>query len=196
MKISSIRTIDKGIINKVLFNLPTIIYDEADYMIIFGCHFKELTIERLNKSIEILNSKKISKIVVTGGVGKNGNYNEAQFMFNYLIGHNINSKMIIVEDKSTTTEENIVNTFNLLNSELKNKRVILVSNEPHLKRIGMKIKKDYSNYNNELIYEYPSNSKLSYENIINDDDLYRLAKNEIDKIKRFINAGLLEDEEI
>lgn len=196
MKISSIKTIDKGIIKKVLFNLPTIIYDEADYMIIFGCHLKELTIERLNKSIEILNSKKVSKIVVTGGVGKNGNYNEAQFMFNYLISHNINSKMIIVEDKSTTTEENIINIFNLLNSELKNKRVILVSNEPHLKRIGMIIKKDYSKYNNELIYEYPSNSKLSYENIINNDDLYRLAKNEIDKIKRLINAGLLNDEEI
>ena len=104
--------------------------------------------------------------------------------------------MIFVEDKSTTTEENIKNVFNLLRNKLKNKKIILVSNEPHLRRIGMKIKKDYNNYNNELIYEYPTNSKLSYENIISNDDLYKLAENEIAKIKRFVNESHLDDEEI
>ncbi len=196
MKISSIENIDRDIIKKVLFNLPSILYDEADYMIIFGCHLKELTIERLNKALELLNSKRITKIIVTGGVGKNGNYNEAEFMFNYLISHDVDNNMIFIEDKSTTTEENIKNVFNLLRNELKNKKIILVSNEPHLRRIGMKIKKDYNNYNNELIYEYPTNSKLSYENIISNDDLYKLAENEIAKIKRFVNEGHLDDEEI
>lgn len=197
MKISDIKEIDKNIIKKVLFNLPNnTMYEEADYMIIFGCHIKELMLERLNKGLELLNKKKISKIVITGGVGKQGDYNEAEFMSNYLINHNINSEKIIIEDKSTTTEENIKNTFNLLKNKLSNKRIILVSNEPHLKRISMIIKKDYLRYNNELIYEYPKNSKLSYEEIISNEDLFALATSEIEKIKRFIKDGILSDEEI
>ncbi len=196
MKISNIEKIDKNIIEKVLFDLPKTKYDEADYMIIFGCHLKELTFERLNKALEVLSSKKVHKIIVTGGVGKNGDYNESEFMFNYLISHNVDADMIIIEDKSTTTEENIINTFNLLKDKIDNKKIILISNEPHLRRISMKIKKDYNGYHNKLLYEYPDNSKLSYENVINNVDLYELAENEINKIKRFISDGLLNDEEI
>lgn len=196
MKISNLETINNDVIKKVLFNLPKIEYEHADYMIIFGCHIKEITIERLNRAIEILKIKNVGNIIVTGGIGINGDYNESEFMLDYLINHDIDQEKIIVEDKSTTTEENITNIFELLNERLNNKSLILLSNEPHLKRISMKIMKDFSLYNNELIYEYPIVSKLNFENILNDKELYKMAENEIKKIKKFINDGLLNDEEI
>ena len=117
-KISSIdvESITDKLIEKVLYNTPVIEYREADCMIVFGCHIKDLLDERLEKAIDVLKSKSIGKVILTGGVGALGDFNEALYMKERLLDEGISEDKILIEDKSTTTEENIINSIEILKS--------------------------------------------------------------------------------
>lgn len=200
MRLTEINTqnITDDIIKKVLFNTIKSKFLEADCLIIFGCHLKPLLDERLECAIKILKSKKIDTILLTGGIGVNGNFNESEYMKKALLNFGIAENKILVDDKSTTTEENIVNSIQILrdNNLINNKKIVLVSNQAHLRRIGMELKKQLGGDKFDIIYEYPENSIISFDNVKNDNDLKNLATNEVKKIIRFIEQGILDDEEI
>lgn len=69
-------------------------------------------------------------------------------------------------------------------------------NQAHLRRIGMELKKQLAGDKYELIYEYPENSIISFNNVKNDNGLRNLVTNEVKKIIRFIEQGVVDDEEI
>lgn len=190
--------ITDDIIKNVLFSTPKNEYIQADCVILFGCHLKPLLDERINLAIEILENKKIGKILLTGGVGVNGYFNESDYMKQKLMAHGIKEDVILIEDKSTTTEENIINSLEILknNNLLKNRKLILVSNQAHLRRIGMEFKKQVKGIDTEIIYEYPKESMISFENVIRDSSLRQLAVNEVKKIIRFIDMNIIDDEDI
>lgn len=200
MRLTEINTqnITDDIIKKVLFNTIKSKFLEADCLIIFGCHLKPLLDERLECAIKILKSKKIDTILLTGGIGVNGNFNESEYMKKALLNFGIAENKILVDDKSTTTEENIVNSIQILrdNNLINNKKIVLVSNQAHLRRIGMELKKQLGGDKFDIIYEYPENSIISFDNVKNDNDLRNLATNEVKKIIRFIEQGIVDDEEI
>lgn len=200
MRLTEINTqnITDDIIKKVLFSTIKSKFLEADCLIIFGCHLKPLLDERLDCAIKILKSKKIDTILLTGGIGVNGNFNESEYMKKALLNFGIAENKILVDDKSTTTEENIVNSIQILrdNNLINNKKIVLVSNQAHLRRIGMELKKQLGGDKFDIIYEYPENSIISFDNVKNDNDLRNLATNEVKKIIRFIEQGILDDEEI
>ncbi len=200
MKLTEINTnnITDDIIKKVLFNIPKSNYNKADILIIFGCHIKELLDERLEQAIKILTTKDINKIVLTGGIGVNGDFNESSYMEDYLLKKGIPKDRLLIENKSTTTEENIINTINLLkhNNLLENKKILLLSNQAHLRRIDMELKKQLKHININLLYDYPEISILSYNNIINKDELRNIAIKQVKKIITFIHEGIIDDEEI
>ena len=145
MKLTDIDTnnISNEIIKKVLFNTPKNEYLEADCLIVFGCHLKPLLDERIKTVLEILKVKKVDKILLTGGIGVAGDFNESEYMKEVLLKNNVKEEIILIEDKSTTTEENIINSIEILknNNLIENKTIILVSNQAHLKRIRMELKK-------------------------------------------------------
>lgn len=200
MRLTEINTqnITDDIIKKVLFSTIKSKFLEADCLIIFGCHLKPLLDERLDCAIKILKSKKVDTILLTGGIGVNGNFNESEYMKKALLNFGIAENKILVDDKSTTTEENIVNSIQILrdNNLINNKKIVLVSNQAHLRRIGMELKKQLGGDKFDIIYEYPENSIISFDNVKNDNDLRNLATNEVKKIIRFIEQGILDDEEI
>ena len=200
MRLTEINTqnITDDIIKKVLFNTIKSKFLEADCLIIFGCHLKPLLDERLECAIKILKSKKIDTILLTGGIGVNGNFNESEYMKKALLNFGIAENKILVDDKSTSTEENIVNSIQILrdNNLINNKKIVLVSNQAHLRRIGMELKKQLDGEKFDIIYEYPENSIISFDNVKNDNDLRNLATNEVKKIIRFIEQGIVDDEEI
>lgn len=200
MRLTEINTqnITDDIIKKVLFSTIRSEFLEADCLIIFGCHLKPLLDERLECAIKILKSKKIDTILLTGGIGVNGNFNESEYMKKALLNFGIAENKILVDDKSTTTEENIVNSIQILrdNNLINNKKIVLVSNQAHLRRIGMELKKQLNGDKFDIIYEYPENSIISFDNVKNDNDLRNLATNEVKKIIRFIGQGIVDDEEI
>lgn len=200
MRLTEINTqnITDDIIKKVLFSTIKSEFLEADCLIIFGCHLKPLLDERLECAIKILKSKKIDTILLTGGIGVNGNFNESEYMKKALLNFGIAENKILVDDRSTTTEENIVNSIQILRDTnlINNKKIVLVSNQAHLRRIGMELKKQLNGDKFDIIYEYPENLIISFDNVKNDNDLRNLATNEVKKIIRFIGQGIVDDEEI
>lgn len=118
-----IEKIDDDLIKRILFSVPKSNYEEADILITFGCHLKELLDERIDHTIYLLKNKKIDKIILTGGIGVNDDFNESEYMLDKLLNNGINQDKIIMEDKSTTTKENIINTIEILkNNNLLNSK--------------------------------------------------------------------------
>lgn len=193
-----IENITDTMLKKVLFQTPTSKYEEADSLIVFGCHLRVLLEERIKRTIELYNTKKITKILVTGGVGVKGDFNEAEFMKEQLLVANIKEDVILVENKSTTTSENIKYSLDLLKEYnlLENKKIILVSSQAHLRRIGMELKQYLKATPTEILYEYPKDSCISFENVIQKDELKILAINEVKKLVEWVKLGIIEDETI
>lgn len=98
IKLSEVDTnsLDNELIKSIFFNLKKENYNYADYIVIYGCHIKELLDERLNYALEILNNHKFGKIILTGGIGANGNFNESEYMMDYLTHNSIDENKIII----------------------------------------------------------------------------------------------------
>ena len=191
-----INNITNDLIKQILFSVPSENYSNADCMIVFGCHLKEMTDERINCALEILKTKKIDKILLTGGVGVLGDFNESEYMKKLLLENGIDESRILVENQSTTTEENIINSIEILkaNELVDNQKLVLLSNEYHLRRIGMEFKKQLKDIECKFIYEYPKDSLLSYNKVVKDEKILEFIIDEIKRIVDYINKGIMDDE--
>ena len=115
---------------------------DIDYMIIHGCgladdgeHLGRLLTKRVDKAIEVY--KKCGSrpfIIPSGGRGDDEKLSEAQAMKNYLLEHGIPEEKIILEDRSTTTSENIAFSKEIIESRGGSKRTALVSSNYHVYR--------------------------------------------------------------
>lgn len=193
MKLSQVDTksLNNELIKAIFFITKKEKYDNANYIIIYGCHIKELLDERLNYALEVLNNHKFEKVILTGGIGINGNFNESEYMKNYLINNSIDESQIIIESNSKTTEENNINIMNMLNLNSVDKpiNIALITQQLHLFRIILHWSKILKNNNVNFYYDYVENSVLSYDKIINDSKLVELVKSQVEKAKKFINDG-------
>lgn len=200
MKLSEINKqyITDDMIEKVLYRTPKLKWNECDCQIIFGCHIKRLLDERINCAIEILRTKEVKSVLLTGGIGSKGDFNEAQYMREKLIMAGIPENEIMIEDQSRTTEENVVNSIEILkeNNLFQNTTIVLVSNQAHLRRIHLEFKKYIKNKHYHLLYEYPKQELVSFENVQKDYKLRDLAEKQVIKIVDYIREGKLPDEEI
>ena len=200
MKLSEINPnkLDNTLIKKLFFDVKNEDYDYADYMIIYGCHIKELLDERMNHALSIIKNKNIDKIVLTGGVGVNGNFNESEYMYNVLLKNGIDKNMIIIENKSTTTEENNINILNMLDLNSINKRtnIVLVTQKVHMFRLKLHWKNIIKNPNIHFYYDSIDESIISYNNCINDPMLQLEVKKQVEKTINFIKEGKYSDYDI
>lgn len=200
MLLSSIDSnkLNDDLICKIFFSVKKERYEYADYLIIYGCHIKELLDERLTHALGIIHSGKVKKVVLTGGVGANGHFNESEYMYNYLIHNGVENNRIIIENKSTTTEENNINVMNMLNLKKDNKplNIVLVTQQLHLIRLIMHWNKILSNNNINFYYDYVDNTVISYDNVIKNIELKKLLKQQVEKIKKFIEDGIYDDLDI
>lgn len=131
---------------------------------------------------------------MTGGVGEKGDFNESVYMLNFLKENGVD-KTIYIDDKSINTEENVINSIGILKElDLLDKPVVLLSNEFHLRKISMQMKKMIPNL--DLIYEFPHVSSFSYSSIVQNSNLRPIAVNQVIKFKRFIQDGLMIDQDI
>lgn len=197
MMLSSIdsNNLTDELVKKIFFSIKKENYEYADYLILYGCHVKELLDERLEHTLEIIKLGKVGKIVLTGGIGVNGNFNESEYMLDYLIKNNVDRNMIIVESQSTTTEENNINVMNILklNETDSQMNVVLVTHQVHLLRIILHWNKILDNSYIHFYYDYVEKTKISYDNVINNPKLMELLKNQINKMKKYINDGIYDD---
>ncbi len=200
MKLSQIvpNKIDNNLLKKIFFSINKEKYDNADYIIVYGCHIKSLLDERLIHVLSIVENKKYSKIVLTGGIGVNGDFNESEYMRDYLIEKGIDEGRIIIENKSTTTEENNLNVLKMLslNSIQQKTNIVLVTQEVHMTRIILHWKKIINNKNIKFYYDYVDKSTISYEKVINNSYLLKLLKKQVEKTIKFIKEGKYVDIDI
>lgn len=200
MKLSSVdsNNLSNDLINKIFFSVQKEQYDYVDYLIIYGCHMKKLLDERLYHALNIIRSGKVKKIVLTGGIGVNGDFNESEYMYNYLIHNGVVNNRIIIENKSTTTEENNINVMNMLNLKKVNEplNIVLVTQQLHLIRLIMHWSNILSNNNINFYYDYVDDTVVSYDNVIKNVELKKLLKKQVDKIKMFIKEGIYDDLDI
>ena len=118
--------------------------DKIDLIFVFGAGLIQNRItlslkKRLLKAIEIANKFPNAMIIVSGGQGKNEWLSEAEAMKKFLVENGIEEHRILLEDKSTSTQENLVYSMRLY--DMKNKKVGLISNQFHVYRTEKMAKK-------------------------------------------------------
>ncbi len=89
---------------------------QYDYVIIHGCGLLDgkvvspLLAARIDKAIQVYNKAKTKPILIpSGGRGSDETVSEAKAMHDYMLEHGIPESAIYMEDKSTTTMENLKN---------------------------------------------------------------------------------------
>ena len=73
-----------------------------DYIIVLGAH-----VDRARRALLYLEENPGTKAVLSGGKGTGENISEAEAMYRYLTGHGIDGSRLILEEKSTSTKENL-----------------------------------------------------------------------------------------
>ena len=116
-------------------------YDE-DAVVVLGAavHGRELSntlIGRLDAALAYHRRNPSALVVVSGGQGPQEELPEAVAMRQYLLDHGVADDRIVVEDRSTSTEENFASTRQLLDQRLApGYRVAFVTDEFHVYRAG------------------------------------------------------------
>lgn len=115
----------------------------ADYCIILGAQLNangpsEVLRRRLDRAVEYLNANIDTKVIVSGGQGRNEPAAEAVGMKEYLLNVGIEEDRIILEPLSGNTYENLIFSKKLIDSD--DARVVVVTNNFHVFR-SLKIAK-------------------------------------------------------
>lgn len=112
----------------------------TEYVIILGAGLRGtepslILKNRLETGLSYLNKYPNSKVIVSGGQGKGEDITEAEAMSRYLLSRGIEQDRIIMEDKSTSTKENIENSKAILdNLGGANNEVTIVTSNFHMYR--------------------------------------------------------------
>ncbi|MBJ7945892.1 YdcF family protein [Bacillus cereus group sp. N24] len=111
--------------------------DDADYIIVLGSKVNgtkpSYSLQyRIDKAAEYLKSHEKTIAIVSGGQGKCEDISEALAMKQGLMKQNIAEDRIIMEDKSTSTDENITFSKPLIPANMK--KGMIVTNDFHMFR--------------------------------------------------------------
>ncbi|MEI5889379.1 YdcF family protein [Bacillus cereus] len=111
--------------------------DDAEYIIVLGSKVNgtkpSYSLQyRIDKAAEYLKSHEKTIAIVSGGQGKGEDISEALAMKQGLMKQNIAEERIIMEDKSTSTDENITFSKPLIPANMK--KGMIVTNDFHMFR--------------------------------------------------------------
>jgi len=103
-----------------------------------GVHGERVSLplaRRLDAAIAYWNQNSDALIVVTGGLGNRATITEAEAMSRYLIARGIPAEQILLEDRSTTTYENLLFARGILDERFPDGyRSVIVTNDFHIFR--------------------------------------------------------------
>ncbi|WP_221786858.1 YdcF family protein [Paenibacillus cucumis (ex Kampfer et al. 2016)] len=114
--------------------------ERADYVIILGSGIKgtELSLtlkQRLDASLDYIRTHPQTPVIVSGGQGPGESISEALAMKNYLVDQGIAPAQIIMEDRSTSTQENLAFSKKIiLASGLEHPKIMIVTSDYHMFR--------------------------------------------------------------
>lgn len=114
---------------------------DFDYIIIHGAGLingnkvSKLLADRIDKAIAVYKNCPTPPIMIpSGGKGSDEDLSEAEAMAGYLKEHGIPEEQIILEDKSTTTRENLIFSKNIIENRDGNHYTALVTSNYHVYR--------------------------------------------------------------
>ena len=116
---------------------------KADLALVFGTRHQEA----IDKVYELYHNELIPKILISGGINRVSNENEALEMSQKLIKLGVNQGDIILEDKSTNSLENVLYSKKVIEQNFgfeKIKKIIAVVKHYHSRRALMTLKKHFS----------------------------------------------------
>ena len=115
----------------------------APWLIVCGNQFKgskpsRVMEDRLEAALVWMNENPDSTAVLAGGQGPDEDLSEAQAMFDWLTARGVDPARLILEDRSTDSYENIVNSLAIIRAREPDfdGRVAILSSEFHLHRLG------------------------------------------------------------
>lgn len=139
------------LIGTIITNLIVINYKaeyDKDYAIILGCGLMKdgnptpLLKGRIDRALSFYHEqlkatgKKLT-FICSGGQGSNEVISESQSMKNYLMGNGISEEDIIMEDKSTSTYENMLYSKTIIDNISSDSKIIFSTNNFHVFRSGL-----------------------------------------------------------
>ena len=112
---------------------------ENSTLIVLGCEVKGsspslMLTRRLRKALAYLEENPGAKAVLSGGQGDGENISEAQAMFNWLTARGIDADRLYMEDRSTSTFENIQYSADLIRDNGLSEYAAAATNEFHVYR--------------------------------------------------------------
>lgn len=110
--------------------------DRPPVVVVLGClvvndHPSSLLAERIKTAYKYLNANPESPCIVSGGKGSDESISEAQCMYQELVRMGISPDRIYIEDRSTTTRENLAFCKEIMEQENLGDTVVLVTNSWH-----------------------------------------------------------------
>ena len=93
-----------------------------------------MLIERLDAAIAYLNKNTESACVLSGGQGSDEPSSEAQAMFDYMTERGISPDRLFLEDKSTSTAENLEFSKSIIEKNGLNPKITVITNDFHCYR--------------------------------------------------------------
>jgi uncharacterized SAM-binding protein YcdF (DUF218 family) len=117
----------------------------ADCIIILGCKVdgtipSPFLVSRLDEGIRIYKAGYGNYIIASGGQGPGESISEAAAMKRYIIAKGVASTKILMDEASTNTMTNLINSKKIMD-ENKFNTAIIVSNKSHLKRASLMARK-------------------------------------------------------
>ena len=119
-----------------VLNFINILPRRIDYVVVLGAgligeRVTPLLASRITKGIKVYKANPGSKLIMSGGQGPDEVVSEAFAMKNYALEQGVDERDIIMEDKSTSTEENIIFSKRFIPED---KRFAIVTNYYHVYR--------------------------------------------------------------
>ena len=114
----------------------------SDYLIVLGARVRgeipSLELQnRLDKAYDYLITYPETRVILSGGQGPGEAITEAEAMRRYLQDKGIAKERMILEDASTDTMENLQNSFEMLDNQLEDAKVTVVTSRFHILRSKM-----------------------------------------------------------
>lgn len=117
---------------------------DCDYIIVLGCFVRpdgpsQTLLDRINAAYDYLTAHPDSIAIVSGGQGADEVMPEAQCMYDVLISRGISPERVWMEDRATSTWENLKFSLDLIETRTgaRPTQVGLISSEFHLFRAGL-----------------------------------------------------------
>ncbi len=116
--------------------------EKPDILVVLGCKVvgerpSRMLRRRLNAAYEYMQEHKNVRCIVSGGQGRDEKIPEAEAMKRYLVSKGIDEERIIKEDKSTSTDENIENSLEIIDALGLERHITIVTDGFHQYRAGL-----------------------------------------------------------